>query len=63
MKKYEVIHWFNEGWDEEVLEEFKSFEEAENFCKEEYNSSYCEHEEGLSIRCYEDDEVFDEPWE
>ena len=61
--KYEVIEYTNGGYDEEMIEVFEVFEDAENYCKGIANNYGDENDEGLFIRCYENGKVFDEPWD
>lgn len=59
---YEVISYYNGGYDEDIEETFETFEEAETYCRM-HDKSECYDEEGMFIRCHEDGAVWEEDWD
>lgn len=62
MKKYEVVQYMNGGYEEEVVEVFEKFEDANLYCRM-HDNMECPEEEGMFIKCYENGKVWREEWE
>lgn len=59
---YEVISYYNGGYDEDIEETFDTFEEANDYCRKN-DFSGCRDEEGMYIKCHEDGKEWKEEWD